>query len=105
MGAHGDGVEKDPAQAIEWFRKAAEQGHALAQAKLGLAYLLGQGVAADPVEAWMWLDLSRSSGNDEAQKLLASLDAKLDATQRNAAHDRAERWRAEHAKTGGAAAP
>jgi TPR repeat protein len=103
---HGDGVEKDPALAVEWFRKAADQGHALAQAKLGIAYLLGEGVAPDPVEAWMWLDLSRSSGNEEAQKIFASLDAKIDAAQRSAAAERAQRWRAEHAQApGDGAAP
>ena len=32
----GDGVEKNPTEAVKWYRKAAEQGYAPAQFNLGL---------------------------------------------------------------------
>ncbi len=32
------GLEKNEKQAVKWYRKAADQGHALAQYKLGLIY-------------------------------------------------------------------
>src|SRR6266403_2150775 len=43
----GEGVPKDPVEAVKWFRKAAEQNLAKAQLNLGLFYLNGEGVAKD----------------------------------------------------------
>src|SRR5689334_22884384 len=47
----GDGVERDGARAIAWYRKAAERGHAEAQLNLGTLYLDGAGVRRDPAAA------------------------------------------------------
>ena len=44
---NGQGVPQDDAQAVAWFRKAAEQGDANAQHNLGYAYANGQGVPQD----------------------------------------------------------
>jgi len=45
MYLHGaGGVAKDKFEAVEWFRKAVEQGHAEAQVQLGEMYLNGFGV-------------------------------------------------------------
>ena len=38
MYANGRGVEQDDEQAVFWYRKAAEQGHASAQFNLGWMY-------------------------------------------------------------------
>jgi TPR repeat protein len=40
-------VQKDYKQAVVWYRKASEQGHASAQYYLGLMYANGTGVAQD----------------------------------------------------------
>ena len=40
----GKGCEQSHERAVEWWAKAAEQGHANAQCNLGIAYQLGQGV-------------------------------------------------------------
>ena len=60
----GEGVAKDPVEAVKWYRKAAEQNFAPAQYNLGLCY--EQGVAKDereelfpvfggePIEAVKW---------------------------------------------------
>ena len=45
---------KDRAKAAIWFRKAAEQNHAAAQAVLGYLYERGDGVKTDPAEAAKW---------------------------------------------------
>src|SRR6266498_2404727 len=50
----GEGVAKDPAEAVKWFRKAAEQNYAEAQFDLALCYTKGEGVAKDQVEAVKW---------------------------------------------------
>ena len=44
-------VAKDQAAAVKWYRKAADQGYAPAQAYLGYRYQSGDGVAKDQVEA------------------------------------------------------
>src|ERR1019366_8036426 len=50
-----NGVAKDDAEAVKWYRKAAEQNVALAQANLGVCYHTGQGVPEDEAEAVKWL--------------------------------------------------
>jgi TPR repeat protein len=38
----GQGAAQDYAEAVFWYRKAADQGHVVAQANLGLMYEHGQ---------------------------------------------------------------
>ena len=52
----GTGVTKDYTQAVYWFRKAAEQGHAEAQFQLGLCYSDGNGVERDKNTALYWYE-------------------------------------------------
>ena len=47
-------VPKDYAEAVKWYRRAAEGNHALAQRSLGICYEGGQGVEKDCVEAVKW---------------------------------------------------
>jgi TPR repeat protein len=44
MYAHGQGLPQDYAEAVKWYRKAADQGYEPAQELLGVAYANGQGV-------------------------------------------------------------
>ncbi|MEZ9417619.1 tetratricopeptide repeat protein, partial [Vibrio sp. 10N.286.49.E1] len=50
----GVGVIQDYKEAVSWYRKAAEQGHALAQNNLGVMYEEGRGVSQDYKEAVSW---------------------------------------------------
>jgi hypothetical protein len=50
----GQGVSKDKAEAVPWYRWAAEQGYALAQYNLGYMYANGQGIPKDEAEAVRW---------------------------------------------------
>ena len=54
----GETSALDFAQAVAWYRKAADQGFAAAQYNLSLRYTEGQGVPRDYVEAHKWLDLA-----------------------------------------------
>lgn len=45
------GTEQDIPKALEWWKKAAERGHGRAASTAAMAYLSGEGVAADPVLA------------------------------------------------------
>ena len=47
MFLEGLGVPQDYTEAVNWFRKAAEQGYAQAQYKLGVMYDEGLGVTQD----------------------------------------------------------
>ena len=57
-------MEQDFEQAVHWWQKAAEQGHARAQFRLGEAYANGEGVEADLTEAYAWFILARAGGVD-----------------------------------------
>jgi TPR repeat protein len=71
--AEGRGVERDDVQAVDWFRKAAVQGNAIAQYDLGYAYESGRGVKADAREAAQWFARAASQGHGGAQARLNSL--------------------------------
>ena len=67
MYENGQGVPQDKAEAVEWYRLAAEQGDANAQNNLGFMYGNGRGVPQDYVEAHKWYNLAASNGNDLAR--------------------------------------
>ena len=66
---NGEGVEQDYAEAVEWWRLAAEQGDAVAQYNLGYAYRNGEGVEQDFVEAVKWWQMAAEQGDEIAKQL------------------------------------
>jgi TIR domain-containing protein/Sel1 repeat-containing protein len=54
-------------QVVQWYRKAAEQGHAGAQYSLGRMYDLGWGVAEDNHQAVQWYRKAAEQGHAGAQ--------------------------------------
>ena len=73
MYARGDGVEKDPAEATRWYRKAAEQGHAEAQFNLGLRYYKGEGVRKSRTMALKWFRKAAAQGHPTAKDAVKEL--------------------------------
>ena len=67
MYASGQGVSQDYAQALSWYRKAAEQGYAPAQANLGVMYANGRGVAQDYAQALSWFRKAAEQGDAVGQ--------------------------------------
>ena len=65
-----NGKQKDYSEAVKWYRKAAEQGHAGAQNNLGLCYKNGQGVPQDYSEAVKWYRRATEQGHARAQNNL-----------------------------------
>ena len=57
----------DYAAALKWYRRAAEQGYALAQVNLGSMYFDGQGTSPDIQEALKWYRLAANQGLASAQ--------------------------------------
>jgi TPR repeat protein len=70
MYRNGRGVPKDAAQAVQWYRAAAEQNDAMAQFKLGLMCFHGEGVPKDNVQAVKWYRAAAEQGLVEAQNML-----------------------------------
>ena len=72
---NGQGVRQDHAEALGWYRKATEQGHAEAQYNLGLMYYKGEGVRQDLALAQEWFGKACQNGNqngcDNYQRLKA----------------------------------
>ena len=55
---------------IRWYRKAAEHGHAEAQANMGFYSIQGIGVDCDTIQAVEWYQKAAEQGHAEAQYIL-----------------------------------
>ena len=66
-------MPRDPAQAVLWFRKAADQGMVEAQTDLGVAYAMGDGVEQDYAQAAGWFRKAADKGYGQAQNALGEL--------------------------------
>ena len=64
------GVAQDYAEAVKWYRKAAEQGYTYAQYNLGYCYAKGQGASLDYSEAVKWYKKAAEQGDARAQNML-----------------------------------
>lgn len=63
---NGYSTTADASQAVEWYRKAAEQGLDSAQINLARCYLQGIGVTKDEQIGLHWLQVAINSGNSDA---------------------------------------
>ena len=73
MYADGQGVPQDDAEAVRWYRLAADQGHSGAQNGLGLMYSNGEGVPQDYAESARWYRLAAEQGEASSQQNLGFL--------------------------------
>jgi TPR repeat protein len=96
----GEGVPQDYAEAIKWYRKAAEQGDARAQFNLGNMFRTGKGVPQDYVEAHRWLNLaaanypaSEKEKRDRAASNRDNVAAKMTPAQIAKAQKLAREWK------------
>ena len=98
----GEVVPQDHAEAVKWFRRAADQGLAVAQFALGGMCALGQGVPEDIVRAHMWLNLSAARAatiagaerlTRDAQEMRDALARKMTPAQIEEAEYLARDWR------------
>jgi len=82
----GTGVEKDPAEAVRWYRKGAEQGDPHCLFNLGRAYEAGLGVPADKETSDAYYERAAEVGSTDAQLIIAR--SLLEAN----SEDEARRW-------------
>ena len=71
----GQIVQKNAAEAIKWYRLAAEQGYDKAQANLGMM-LYQRGTPQDKADGVKWLQQAARNGNAGAQNTLNQLRVK-----------------------------
>ncbi|WP_277870245.1 tetratricopeptide repeat protein, partial [Vibrio breoganii] len=62
----GTGVIENRKEAVRWYEKAANQGNAFAQGKLGWMYETGTGVIENHKEAVRWYEKAANQGNAQA---------------------------------------
>jgi TPR repeat protein len=82
------GVERNPKEAVRWWRRGAERGDTDGQAMLGAAYHLGTGVDRDPVAAMEWL-LRARNGSALASQFFEPVRTTLSQDERAEAERRA----------------
>ena len=63
----------DNIEAVKWYRKAAEQGHELAQYNLAMCYGAGIGIEESYDEAIVWLRKAAAQGMQQAIDMLINL--------------------------------
>jgi TPR repeat protein len=119
MYEHGDGATQDAAQAVAWYRKAAENGHSGAQFNLGLLYDLGSGqnyrdwlvnpdrvplneVKQDRTQAIVWYRRAADQGNSDAQYNLGFLYENGQGVSQD--YEQAEHWYRKAADQGNSSA-
>lgn len=68
----GRGVPKDYTEAIKWYRKAADHGHAMAQNSVGVCYERALGISQDYKEAAKWYRKAAEQGDAYAQNNLGA---------------------------------
>lgn len=86
----GLGVVADPSQATVWFRRAADQGHVLAQHNLGNAYADGRGVPQEDNKAIYWWRKAADAGDTVPRFRLGQMHEQGRGTAKDLAT--AQRW-------------
>jgi TPR repeat protein len=81
---YGQGVEQNYVEAMEWYRKAADQGFADAQHNIGALYENGWGVAKDIDQAKVWYQRAADRGDAFAKGALERLQSQTNPSAQNA---------------------
>lgn len=68
----GKGVAQNPAEAGQWYSKAAEQGDLASVLKVAAMYESGTGLPADPAKARFWYRLAAANTGTDAASVAAA---------------------------------
>jgi TPR repeat protein len=80
----------DYVPAIRLFRPLAENGNPKAQGVLGKMYRKGQGVARNPVQAFMWFSLAARRGDARAGAEMREVSQAMTPQERSQANEMAQ---------------
>ena len=67
---------KDEVEAVKWYTRAAESGHAMSQYDLGFMLCLGEGAEKDVAKGLWWLEQAVANGEPYAARVLSDVHAK-----------------------------
>ena len=67
---------KDEVEAVKWYTRAAESGHAMSQYDLGFMLCLGEGAEKDVAKGLWWLEQAVANGDPYAARVLSDVHAK-----------------------------
>ena len=81
-------MRQDYAQAAQWFKKAAAQGHMAAQINLGTLYSAGLGFQLDYVRAYSWFSQAAKAGSSVGAQALDKLKTVMTAAEIHEAKER-----------------
>ena len=100
---YGQGVAQDDAEALRWWRRAAELGVIDAQFALGNIHAGGAGIARDNVQAYMWYDITAQQTADDWLRGIAgsnrdALAARMTAADILKARQLAAAWTAKYGR-------
>jgi len=97
---NGRGVPQDDAEAVHWYRRAAEQGNTRAMSNLGVMYDDGEGVPQDDVQAHLWFNLAASRLTGEQREIAVrgrdNVADRMTPEDRSEAQRLAREWDAAH---------
>ena len=77
---NGEGVPFDRAEALKWYRKAADQGHIPAKYNLGVCYENGRGVTPNLQEAIKYYEQAAEYGHKLAKEALERIKNRVTKT-------------------------
>lgn len=80
---NGQGVEKNPVEAYQWVKRAAEQNHTKAQFQLASLYQQGVGTEKDPKLAAKWYQKAAEAGMTKAQFQIGILYGRGEGVEQN----------------------
>ena len=92
MSEWGNGVPKDYAEALKWYKLSAEGSHKDAQNNLGAMYSKGEGVEQSFVEAFKWFVISSENGSEAGRKNIDILEKRMTSEQITKARTLARKW-------------
>ena len=67
---HVDGFRSE-VEAIKWYTRAAEAGHALSQYDLGFMLILGEGTEKDVAKGLWWMEQAVKNGHEFSARVLS----------------------------------
>jgi len=73
---YGNGVNVNPQEAFNWFKKAGEQNYPKAQYEMGIYYIEGKVVRKNPIQAFKWFKRAANNGHLKSKKEMNKLTKK-----------------------------
>ncbi|MBC8285235.1 MAG: sel1 repeat family protein [Nitrospinae bacterium] len=96
MSEWGNGVPKDNAEALKWYKLSAEGSHRDAQNNLGAMYSKGEGTKQSFVDALKWFVISAENGSEAGRKNIDIVEKRMTSEQITEARKLAREWIKSH---------